>query len=140
MGIDRLDQRNLPATLPALELLLSLDRCENVRGRFEVDQPVDVVLGRKAGDEFLLVLEDSALQVVGHTYVEDSRSACENVDEVLPVRHTLSCREASGDREILRRRRRLRMTRGSVLASQDDKGVRRLRMTRGHPGQPPLSS
>ena len=57
-------------------------------GRFDltvwlvIDQPVDVVLFGEAFDEFLFMLTDAALEVIGNASLEDAGSAGEDVDVV----------------------------------------------------------
>ena len=50
---------------------------------FQNGQPVDVVLGCKSGDEFLLVLVHPWFKIVGDADVKISRSAREDVNVIL---------------------------------------------------------
>jgi hypothetical protein len=69
---------------PALEFLFAGDCVANIAEVFAVDQAVNVVVRSVGSDGSFTVRADSAMDVVGYTDVEGSRTAGENVDpEVL---------------------------------------------------------
>jgi len=99
LGIPFFDQRELPRSRPALDLLLSRNRDDRTVCLLEEDQPVASVTLREARGQAGLVFEDPPLKVVGDADVERAATAG---DDVGPVRaHTWSCREGPSARSQL---------------------------------------
>ena len=81
----RLDQLDLPISLPLLELFLARNCGDRIVVDFEPDQLVDSISLREAGNRLALVLVHAANDVVRYAEVERSVSvACEEVDVVGP--------------------------------------------------------
>src|ERR1700694_1248338 len=90
-GIHGLDQNNLLRPPPPLELLLAIDRFENIIETLPVDPAITLVFAGEAFDFASFVLKRSHVQVVGHSYVESARAAGNDVDPVLlVVRHAFT--------------------------------------------------
>src|SRR6266568_2264410 len=94
-GVARFNQPDLSSADPALDLFLAGNSVTNVREPFEVDQPSDVVLARKAGDEATLVLIHTPHDVVGDACVQHPRSTGHDVDAVAAHDLLQSCIHAS---------------------------------------------
>ena len=81
--IERLDQIDLLAAAPALDLLLSRNCVTNLAKLLIVDQSRDVVSFGKAVDKLMFVLINAPLQVAGHASVERACSTGHDIDVVL---------------------------------------------------------
>lgn len=87
--IQRLDQRDLLRSPPALQLFLACDRPVDIVERLPVQQTLDVMLIRESLDAVKFVFEDTFLQVARYADVEGSRQTAHDVRAVRPslVRH-----------------------------------------------------
>src|SRR6266581_2598387 len=94
-GVALFNQPDLSSADPALDLFLAGNCVTNVREPFEVDQPSDVVLVRKAGDEATLVLIHTPHDVVGDACVQNPRPTGHDVDAVAAHDLLQSCIHAS---------------------------------------------
>src|SRR6266487_547498 len=94
-GVALFNQPDLSSADPALDLFLAGNCVTNVREPFEVDQPSDVVLVRKAGDEATLVLIHTPHDVVGDACVQYPRPTGHDVDAVAAHDLLQSCIHAS---------------------------------------------
>ena len=84
MRIERFDQGDLSGAEPALDLFFTGDGGADVAESLHVDEFAGALTGRKARDLMLLVLQDTSLDVVGDTGVEDAGCAGHDVDVVGP--------------------------------------------------------
>ena len=82
MRTDGLDQRNFPLPEPALQFFLSGYGCVDIAEQFEIHELAEVVARRETGDEFLLMLENAALEVVGNANVEHAGCARHDVNRI----------------------------------------------------------
>ena len=64
-GIERLNQRDLLASAPALELLLARNRISNSVVRLKVNQPIEMISLRKTRMGALLMLASPVVEVIG---------------------------------------------------------------------------
>src|SRR6266516_4421161 len=94
-GVALFNQPDLSSADPALDLFLAGNCVTNVREPFEVDQPSDVVLVRKAGDEATLVLIHTPHDVVGDACVRNTRPTGHDGDAVAAHDLLQSCIHAS---------------------------------------------
>src|SRR5213592_1455261 len=81
-GVALFNELDLSGADPALDLLLAGNSGTNLRERFEIDQPSDVVLAREPGDQATLVLIHSSHDVVGDPRVQDTRATGHDVHAV----------------------------------------------------------
>jgi hypothetical protein len=77
-----MNQLELPAPRPSLKLPLTRDHLSRSVELFDVNQSRHSVLFGEAFDQSLLVLEYTALEVVGRAYVKHSRLAAHDVNVI----------------------------------------------------------
>src|SRR5437899_771621 len=65
IGVVLLDQLDLPAPVPFLDVLFAQDRAFGIVAGLEIDEPIHAITLRKTGDVGSLVLGDAANEVVG---------------------------------------------------------------------------
>src|SRR5215475_7533331 len=68
-----LNQRNFLLPTPTLNLLLPCNRVSHILESFKVHQPVDSILLCKPGDLAQLMLDNSAIKIIGHAHVKSPR-------------------------------------------------------------------
>jgi hypothetical protein len=80
--IHRLNEFNLLAPPPALNLLFAIDRNIRIEKALEVNQPSQVIPAGKAVNDFVLMLPDASRQVSCDSGVQDMRALtiCHDVD------------------------------------------------------------
>src|SRR5258705_13176501 len=74
MRIELFDQLDFPGTPPALHRMLSRTGFENGIVRLEIDEHVDSVLPREAGNQLGFVLGDAPGQIVGDADIQGAVS------------------------------------------------------------------
>jgi hypothetical protein len=89
-GILTLDQRNLLRSVPALELLLSIDGFEHLIEYFEIDQAMAAVFLAETIHQIVLMFIDAPLQIIRHSNVDYPRLAGDDVDAVAVSLHNNS--------------------------------------------------
>ena len=81
MRVGRLDQIDLPRTVPVLQLLLAGNRREHVAVHLEPHEPLDLVLPGEAWRHRFAMLPQAGFEVGRDADVEGAaRLACQNVD------------------------------------------------------------
>ena len=80
--IHRNNHLNLLNPKQSLDLLLSIDRLEDVIEALVVNQPVDLVTLAKLRAVPLLVLPHTTMEVASHSNVKPLRAVCQNVNAV----------------------------------------------------------
>ena len=82
LRIERLDQRDLLLSPPALDLLLPLDCITRAAEVLEVHKPLDAIPLRESGHQPLAMLRDAPGKVVRHADVQRARMIGHDVNEV----------------------------------------------------------
>jgi hypothetical protein len=71
-------------------LLLAIDGVSNIIKALEVNEAIATVLASKPFELTALVVQNSPVEIVGHSNVKGARAAANDVDAIfLLVRHTL---------------------------------------------------
>jgi hypothetical protein len=88
----RISLRNEPfllRSIPALQLLLAVDRFVRIVERLVIDQPMTLVLPSKSFNQIVLMFPDPAMQIVRHTDIENAGAARDHVNAVPMLFHAL---------------------------------------------------
>ena len=91
----------LPPPCPSLDFLFALDRGAHLAETFKPDETVAVVSRGESRMRLLLVLKDASAQVTGHTDIERSASAGDDVCEVEALVHWQNSDETAEDGKCL---------------------------------------
>lgn len=86
----RLDQSNLLRSRPALQLLLPSNRLVNILEALVINEPIAPILAGKPFDVPVLMLQGTAVDAVGHADVKRSRTAANDIDEIVVIPHANS--------------------------------------------------
>jgi hypothetical protein len=89
------DQPFFLSSVPALQLLLPVNRLVNIVERFVINQTVALILPRETFNQLVLVLEDAPVKIIRHPDVQSARFTRNHVHAVivfLHTSHTLSSR------------------------------------------------
>jgi hypothetical protein len=86
-GVNSLEQPHFLATIPTLQLLLAIDCFPHIIEGFVVNQAMTAIFTAEAFYQFVLVLENSPLQIVSHPDVQHTRPASQHVHAIVVVFH-----------------------------------------------------
>ena len=81
-GIEGPDKRQLLFAAPVLDLFFPADRGAHICERLKIDEACNVVGSGESRAELGLVLGYAAFKKTGYASVEDTGSACQNIDMV----------------------------------------------------------
>ena len=82
-GLSELNQHNLLLSSPAFQLLFTINRIAHVIEAFVVNQPSAMILAGKPFELAALVLQNSPVDIVGHSNVKSPGLAIDDIDPIL---------------------------------------------------------
>jgi len=88
--VECFNESNLLLPPPTFQLLLAIDRLSNIIKALEVKEAIATVLAGELLKLTALVVQNSPVEIVGHSNVKSTRAAADDVDPIfLLVRHSL---------------------------------------------------
>jgi len=85
--VECFNQSNLLLPPPTFQLLLAIDGFSNIIEALELNEAIATVLAGKSFRLATLVVQDSPVEIVGHSNVKGARAAADDVDAVVVFFH-----------------------------------------------------